>query len=153
MPADTPVPEGFHTVTPHLVVNGASDAIEFYQQAFGAEELTRMPDPRGKLIHAAIRIGDSRIWLADESPERGSKGPQAVGGSPVVIHLYVADADATFERAVAAGAKVVMPLEDAFWGDRYGRLEDPFGHQWSIATRQENLTLSEIMSRAPTIEL
>jgi uncharacterized glyoxalase superfamily protein PhnB len=152
MSAESPVPEGFRTVTPYLVVDGASDAIEFYQQAFGAEELSRLPGPKGKLMHALIRIGDSRIMLTDEFPQSGSRSPHAVGGSPVTIHLYVPDADATFERAVAAGAKITLPLADAFWGDRYGRLEDPFGHRWSIATRKEDLSREEILSRAPTME-
>lgn len=148
-----PVPEGYRTVTPHLVVDGASAAIEFYQKAFGAKEISRMPGSKGKLMHATIQIGDSRIMLIDEFPEWGRHGPQPGGASPVSIHLYVPDADAVFERAVAAGAKVAMPLEDTFWGDRYGRLEDPFGHHWSIATHKEDLTEEEILSRAPTIEM
>lgn len=147
-----PVPEGYCTVTPHLVVQGAADAIEFYQKAFGAEELSRMPASRGKLMHAEIKIGDSRVMLMDEFPE-GTKAPDTDRGSPVTIHLYVADADATFARAVAAGAKAIMALEDTFWGDRYGKIEDPFGHRWSIGSRREDLTEEEILSRAPTIEL
>jgi uncharacterized glyoxalase superfamily protein PhnB len=147
-----PIPEGFHTVTPHLVVQGAADAVEFYQQAFGAKEIARMPGPRGKLMHVELRIGDSRVMLADELPEHGRKGPKAIGGSPVSIHLYVEDADATFERAIAAGATVVVPLEDTFWGDRQGRIEDPFGHHWSIASRTEQLSHEDILMRAPTME-
>lgn len=146
------VPDGFHTVTPHLVIDGASDAIEFYGKAFGAEETARMPGPAGKLMYAEIRIGDSRIMLGDEFPQWDKKGPASIGGSSVTIHLYVADADKVFERAVAAGAKVIMPLDDAFWGDRYGVLQDPFGHRWAIATRTEDLSAEEIMARAPTIE-
>lgn len=145
-----PIPDGFSTITPHLVVDGAAEAIEFYKKAFGAEELSRLLGPGGKLMHAEIRIGDSRLLLVDEFPEWGKKGPGALGGSPVTIHIYVADADSLFTRAVAAGATVTMPLEDMFWGDRYGRLEDPFGHHWSIATRIENLSAEEITARAPT---
>ena len=152
MSAAKPVPEGFRTVTPHLVVNGAADAIDFYREALGAEEITRMPGPKRKLMYAEIRVGDSRIMLADEFPQ-GPRAPRSSGGSPVIIHLFVPDADATFERAVAAGAKVTMPLEDMFWGDRYGTFEDPFGHQWSVATRKEDLTSEQITARAPTMEL
>lgn len=146
-----PVPDGFHTVTPHLVVKGAADAIEFYRRAFGAEEVARMPGQGGKLLYAEIRIGDSRIMLKDEFPEWGSKGPRANSPTPVTIHLYVDDADAVFQRAVAAGATITHPLADKFWGDRYGKLEDPFGHQWSIATRVEDLTAEQILERAPTL--
>ena len=145
-----PIPDGFSTITPHLVVDGAAEAIEFYKKAFGAEELSRLLGPGGKLMHAEIRIGDSRLLLVDEFPEWGKKSPGALGGSPVTIHIYVADADSLFTRAVAAGATVTMPLEDMFWGDRYGRLEDPFGHHWSIATHIENLSAEEITARAPT---
>lgn len=129
-----PIPDGMHTVTPHLVCEGAAEAIEFYRRAFGAEELARMPGPDGKLMHAAICIGDSPLMLVDDFPEWGSRGPKALGGSPVTIHLYVEDVDAFVERAVAAGAKSTMPVQDMFWGDRYGQLEDPFGHRWSVAT-------------------
>lgn len=153
MPDDSSVPQGYHTVTPNLIVYGASDAIEFYTKAFGAREISRLPGGRGELQHAELQIGSSRIWIADEAPLQSKQGPMAGRVSPVLIHLYVADADAVFANAVAAGAKVVMPVEDAFWGDRYGRLEDPFGHQWSIATRKEDLSMSEIISRAPTTEL
>jgi PhnB protein len=138
------IPEGFHSVTPHLVCAGASDAIEFYKNAFGAVELGRMPMPGGKLGHAEIRIGDSRIMLADEFPEYGSNGPQALKGTPVVIHLYVPDADAAWEKAVAAGATPAMPLADMFWGDRYGQLVDPFGHRWAIATHQRDVSMEEM---------
>jgi uncharacterized glyoxalase superfamily protein PhnB len=129
-----PVPEGMHAVTPHLICADAARAIEFYKKAFGAEEISRMPMPNGKLGHAMIRIGDSAIMLADEFPEWGSASPATLKGTPVTLHLYVANADAAFERAVGAGAQVKMPLADMFWGDRYGVLEDPFGHRWSVAT-------------------
>jgi len=145
-----PIPEGYSTITPLLVVDGAADAIEFYKKAFGAREILRRPGPDGRLMHAEIRIGDSRIMLVDAFPGRRSKAPAALGGSPVTIHMYVEDADAMFTSAIAAGAQVTMPIDDMFWGDRYGRLEDPFGHQWSIATRRENLSEEEIVSRAPT---
>ncbi|MDB5976296.1 MAG: glyoxalase [Nevskia sp.] len=139
-----PIPEGMRTVTPHLVCAGAAKAIEFYKQAFNAIEVTRLPGPGGKLIHAQIRIGDSAVMLVDEFPEMGSAGPQALKHSPVVIHLYVEDADVLFKQAIAAGAKVIMPLADMFWGDRYGQLRDPFGHQWSVATHLRDLSPEEI---------
>lgn len=127
-------PEGFHTVTPHLVCGNTADAIEFYKRAFGAEETIRVPTPNGKIIHACVRIGDSPVMLVDEFPEMGSFGPKSLKGTAVTIHLYVEDVDSFAQRAVNAGAKVIMPVADMFWGDRYGLLEDPFGHQWSIAT-------------------
>ena len=142
-----PVPDGMHSVTPHLVCAGAADAIEFYKKAFGAVELARLPGPQGKLMHAAIRVGDSVVMLVDEMPEWGSLGPKALKGSPVTIHLYVDDADAFAARAVKAGAKLTMPVDDMFWGDRYGRLEDPFGHHWSVATHVRDVTPEE-MQRA-----
>jgi uncharacterized glyoxalase superfamily protein PhnB len=135
-----PIPEGFHTVTPHLVCAGAADAIAFYKQAFGAVESGRMDGPDGKVMHAELRIGDSPIMLADEFPEYGSCGPKALKGSPVAIHLYVPDADAMWEQALAAGAEVLMPISDTFWGDRYGQVTDPFGHRWSIATHKRDMT-------------
>ena len=139
-----PVPEGMRTVTPHLTCGGAADAIEFYKRAFGAVELTRLPGPGGKLLHAMIRIGDSKVMLVDEFPEHGSFGPKAMQGSPVTLHLYVDDVDAVFRRAVDAGAKVTMPVADMFWGDRYGRLEDPFDHQWSVATHVRDVKPEEM---------
>jgi PhnB protein len=143
------VPDGFHTLTPHLVVKGASKAIEFYKKAFGAEEIKRVPGPDGKsLVHAELKIGDSRLLLVDEFPEMDCRGPQSVGGSPVSIHMFVDDADAAFDRALSAGAEVRMPLADQFWGDRYGVLTDPFGHVWSIATHKEDLTAEQISKRA-----
>jgi PhnB protein len=143
------IPEGFHTLTPHLIVKGASEAIEFYKKAFGAEEIIRLPGPDGKsIMHAALKIGDSRLFLVDEFPQMGSLGPHGIGGTPVFIHVYVEDVDTVFNQAVAAGAEVRMPLEDAFWGDRYGQLVDPFGHKWSLASHKEDLTPEEIGKRA-----
>jgi uncharacterized glyoxalase superfamily protein PhnB len=146
-----PIPSGMHTLTPHLVVKGASKAIEFYKKAFGAEEIGRMPGPDGKsILHADLKIGDSHFFLVDEFPEMDCRGPQSVGGTPVTIHMYVEDVDAAFGKAVAAGAHVKMPLSDMFWGDRYGVLTDPFGHAWSIATHKEDVTPEEIRKRAQT---
>lgn len=139
-----PIPEGMHSVTPHLVCAGASDAIAFYTKAFGAVELARLPGPDGKLMHAAIRIGDSTVMLVDEMPQWGSLGPKSLKGSPVTIHLYVPDADNVFETAIAAGATAKMPIADMFWGDRYGVLTDPFGHSWSIATHVRDVTPAEM---------
>lgn len=140
-----PVPEGMNTITPHLVCKGAAQAIEFYKKAFAAEERGRLSTPDGKnVLHAALRIGDSVIMLADEFPDWGSVGPETLKGTPVVIHLYVEDADSVFDQAVKAGATVTMPLEDMFWGDRYGKLRDPFGHSWSIATHKRDVSLEEI---------
>jgi PhnB protein len=145
------VPDGYHTLTPHLVVKGASQAIEFYKKAFGAEEIGRMPGPDGKsLMHAELTIGDSRLMLVDEFPEMDCRGPQTIGGTPVTIHMYVEDVDAAFSKAVAAGAQVRMPLADMFWGDRYGVLADPFGHAWSLATHKEDLTPEASAERAQT---
>lgn len=137
-------PAGMHTVTPHLVCAGAADAIAFYKRAFGAEEAIRLPGPNGKLAHAAIRIGDSTIMLVDEMPEWDALGPKSLKGTPVTIHLFVADVDAFVARAVAAGARVTMPIADMFWGDRYGQIEDPFGHRWSVATHLRDMTPAEI---------
>lgn len=143
------VPEGYHTLTPHLVVKGANEAIEFYKNAFGAKEIRRLPGPDGKsVMHAAIKIGDSPLFLADEFPQMGARGPQSIGGTPVTIHVYVEDVDTVFNQAVAAGAQVRMPLADMFWGDRYGLLTDPFGHSWSLASHKEDLTPEEISQRA-----
>ena len=139
-----PIPEGMHSLTPHLICAGASDAIEFYKKAFNAVEVGRMPGPGGKLMHAQLRIGDSALMLVDEMPEWGSFGPKSLKGSPVTVHLYVENVDATVAQAVAAGAKVTMPVDDMFWGDRYGKLEDPFGHHWSVATHTRDLTPDQI---------
>jgi PhnB protein len=145
------IPEGCHTVTPYLMVRGADRAIDFYKRAFGAEELMRMPGPDGKsIMHAELRIGDSPIFLADEFPDMGSGSPQSVGGTAISLHLYVEDVDAAFKQAVSAGATVQMPVADMFWGDRYGKLIDPFGHQWGMATHKEDLTPQEIGKRAET---
>jgi PhnB protein len=138
------IPEGMHTVTPHLVCAGAADAIEFYKQAFNAVEMSRLPGREGKLMHAAIRIGDSTVMLVDEAPNWGMLGPKSLKGTSVAIHLYVEDADAFAARAVAAGAKMTMPVADMFWGDRYGQLEDPFGHRWSVATHIRDVSQDEM---------
>ena len=144
MPKVKPVPEGMHTIMPHLVCAGAADAIEFYKKAFGSVEEGRLPGPQGKVLHAMIRIGDSAVMLVDEMPEWGALGPKALKGSPVTIHLYVEDVDAFVKRAVAAGAKITMPLADMFWGDRYCKLEDPFGHCWSVATHIRDVSREEM---------
>lgn len=144
MPQVKPIPDGMHTATPHLICAGAAEAIEFYKKAFDAAEVARLPGPNGKLMHAMIRIGDSPIMLVDEMPEWGALGPKALKGSSVTIHLYVEDVDAVVKRAVDAGAKVTMPVADMFWGDRYGKLEDPFGHHWSVATHIRDLSPDEI---------
>lgn len=144
-----PIPPGYHTVTPHLIVRGAAEAIEFYKRAFGAQELERSPMPGGtKLMHAEIRVGNSKVMLVDKFPEWGSVSPLALGGSAVTLHLYVKDVDAVFDRAVKASCKVEMPLMDTFWGDRFGQLVDPFGHKWSLATHKEDLTQEEMAKRA-----
>ena len=144
-----PIPSGHHTLTPHLVVKGASKAIEFYKKAFGAEEVGRLSGPDGKsVMHADLKIGDSHVFLVDECPEMGSRAPDSIGGTPVTIHMYVEDVDAAFGKAVAAGAEVRMPLSDMFWGDRYGVLSDPFGHSWSLATHKQDLTPEQIRKGA-----
>jgi len=150
-----PIPDGMHTLTPHLVCAGAADAIEFYKKAFGAVEESRLPGPDGKLMHAQVRIGDSPLMLTDEAPQWGSLGPKALNGSPVVIHIYTEDVDATVAQAAAAGAKVTMPVSDMFWGDRYGQLEDPFGHRWSVATHKRDVKpedyAKEMAKQAPPV--
>jgi uncharacterized glyoxalase superfamily protein PhnB len=142
------IPEGMHSLTPHLVCRDAAAAIDFYGRAFGAVERFRLPAPDGKLIHACVQIGDSLLFLVDEMPAMGALGPQALKGSPVTIHLQVEDADAVFARAMRAGATVTMPLADQFWGDRYGQLRDPFGHSWSIATHVRDLSPEQIRDAA-----
>ena len=142
-----PVPDGYHTVTPYLIVKGAARALDFYKKAFGATELMRLADPTGKVGHAEIKIGDSVVMLADEHPEMGIRGPQSIGGSAVSILLYVNNVDALFSQAVAAGAKVLRPVKDQFYGDRSGTLEDPFGHMWSISTHKEDVSPEEINRR------
>lgn len=147
--AAKPVPHGYHTVTPSLVVRDAAKAIEFYKKALGAEERMRMASPDGKIVHAELQIGDSIIFLADECPGMGlSQSPQTLGGSTGTLNLYVGDVDTAYQRAVAAGAKVAMPVADMFWGDRYGTFVDPFGHPWGLATHKEDLTAEEIEERA-----
>ncbi len=144
-----PVPTGYHTVTPHLVVRGADQAIDFYKRAFGATEKGRSPGPDGKsLIHADIMIGDSHVMLCDEFPSMNCFSPLHRRGTSCTIHLYVDDVDAVFNRAVAAGAKVSMPLGDMFWGDRYGKITDPFGHEWSLGTHKEDVAPEEMAKRA-----
>ena len=143
-PASKPIPDGMHALTPHLICAGAADAIDFYKRAFNAVELSRLPAPDGKVMHAMLRIGDSALMLVDESPQCGMLGPKALKGSPVTIHLYVDNADATVTRAAAAGAKITMPVTDMFWGDRYGQLEDPFGHRWSVGTHVRDVTPEEM---------
>jgi len=142
-----PIPDGFHTLTPHLVMKDASKAIDFYKKAFGAEEIARMPGPGGKIMHAMIRIGGSFLMLNDEFPDMGASGPESIGGSPVTIHIYADNVDKLWEKALAAGATVAMPLGNMFWGDRYGSLVDPFGHRWSLATHIEDVPPAEMTKR------
>jgi PhnB protein len=146
------IPEGYHSVTPYLIIKGASNAIEFYKKAFGAVELFRFPAPGGKIGHAEIKIGDSPIMLADEYPEMGYgyTSPQTVGGSSVSIMIYVEDVDTTFKQAIAAGGKEQRPVKDQFYGDRTGTLEDPFGHIWHVATHKEDVSAEEMERRAKT---
>jgi len=139
-----PIPAGYSAVTPYLSIRGAAQAIEFYKKAFGAKEIMRMPGPDGKLGHAEIKIGDSRVMLSDEYKPMSFFGPQTRGGTTVLIHLYVKDVDATVARAVAAGGKVVRPLQDQFYGDRTCSIEDPFGHMWYVATHTRDLSMAEI---------
>ncbi|HWB85876.1 MAG TPA: VOC family protein [Bryobacteraceae bacterium] len=142
-----PIPPGFHSLTPHLAVNGASSYIDFLKRAFGAVELGRSPGPGGKLMHASVRIGDSVLMFADDFATEFGLPPLAHGRLPLVLHLYVADADKAFAQATAAGCEVVMPLADQFWGDRYGHVRDPFGFVWAIATHKEELTPEEMQQR------
>ena len=143
-----PIPEGYHSLTPSLTVRGATDAIEFYKRAFGAVEKSRALAPDGKrLWHAELQIGDSRLMLTDEMPEMGGHAPASTGAVGFSVWLYVEDVDAVFDRAIEAGAKSQMPVNDTFWGDRFGGLQDPFGHNWAIATRKENLSEEEVRRR------
>ncbi len=146
--ATQPIPEGYRTATPYLIVQGAAEAIDFYKRAFGATEMLRMADPQGRVGHAEIRIGDSVIMLADEHPGMGYRGPRALGGSSVSILLYLEHVDTVFERAVKAGARALRPVTDQFYGDRSGTLEDPFGHVWTIATHVEDVPPEELKRRA-----
>ncbi len=146
-----PIPEGYHSITPYLVVNNGVEAIEFYRRAFGAIEKYRHSSPDGKtIINAELRIGDSPILLSDEFSHEGGtescRSPKSIGGSAVTIHIYTEDVDKVFNQAVSAGAKAVMPVMDMFWGDRYGQLVDPYGHIWSIATHKQDLSNEEIQS-------
>ena len=142
-----PIPDGYHTVTPYLILKDAAKAIDFYQKAFGAIEMVRMPGPGGKVMHAEIKIGDSPIMLADECPEMDALSPQTVGGSPIFIVLYVPDVDALSKQAVAAGAKVVRPVQNQFYGDRSGTFADPFGYRWTIGTHVEDVSPEEMQRR------
>jgi PhnB protein len=141
-----PIPEGFHSITPHLSVKGAADYIAFLKKAFGAVEVVRMPGPGGKLMHASVRIGDSMLMFADPFTEFGSP-PTTEANWPLVLHLYVPDVDRTFAQAVAAGCKATMPVSDQFWGDRYGQVKDPFGFTWALSTHKEDLTPEEMKKR------
>jgi PhnB protein len=142
------IPEGFHTVTPSLVVNDAAKAIDFYKKALGAEERMRMALPDGRISHAELRIGDSVIFLSDEIPNTGSKSPQSAGTTTGSLYLYIEDVDKAFKRAVDAGGKSTMPVTDMFWGDRFGAFVDPFGHTWGLSTHTEDLSEKEIEERA-----
>ena len=142
-----PIPQGYRSVTPYLTLNDAGRALEFYKRAFGAQEIMRMDGPNGKIGHAEIKIGDSMIMLGDEMPGSGSQSPQSLGGTTNGIFLYVEDVDKTFNQAVAAGAKAESQPTDMFWGDRYGRLKDPFGHSWSVATHKEDVAPAEMAKR------
>jgi PhnB protein len=143
-----PIPDGYHTVTPSLVVKGGAQAIEFYKKSFGAIENFRMPGPDGKsLMHAELKIGDSIVMLADEQPDMGCKAPTSVGTSTGSLFLYVKDVDAAYKKAVEAGAKVVMPPADMFWGDRFGQVDDPFGHRWGLGTHKEDVAPDEMAKR------
>jgi uncharacterized glyoxalase superfamily protein PhnB len=142
----SPIPEGMHSLTPHIVCRDANAAMDFYIRAFGAVDHGRLPGPDGKLMHGMMQIGDSWLMLVDENPEWSMNSPLALGGTPVTLHLYVADADAALARAVEAGATLTMPAADMFWGDRYGQLRDPFGHTWSIATHIRDVSPEEIQA-------
>ena len=150
--ATQPVPVGYHTVTPYLIVSGAAQALDFYKRALGAIEQMRMPGPEGKVMHAEIKIGDSVIMLADEFPEMGARSPQALGGTPVGICLYVPDVDSLFNQAIQVGGKVERPLQNQFYGDRSGTFIDPFGHKWTIATHIEDVTPEEIGRRMAAMQ-
>jgi PhnB protein len=142
-----PIPDGYHTATPYLIIHGAADAIDYYKKAFGATELFRFPTPDGKIGHAEIKIGDSPIMLADEYPAMGYNGPQSLGGSPVSLMLYVDDVDTVFSRAIDAGGAVKEAVSDKFYGDRIGTLTDPFGHVWHISTHKEDVSIEEMQQR------
>jgi PhnB protein len=143
-----PIPEGYHTLTPYLAVDNAAEAIKFYGNAFGAKERTRMDGPDGKIAHAELEIGDSLVMLSDPFPQSNYKTPKELGGNSVGVFMYVQDVDAVVQKAVDAGATVTMPVEDMFWGDRFGTISDPFGHSWQIATHKEDLSPEEMAERA-----
>jgi PhnB protein len=142
-----PIPEGYHSVTPYLAVSDGARAIEFYKRAFGAQEKSRMEGPQGKIAHAELKIGDSVIMLSDEMPGSGCRSPQSLGGTSVNMFLYVNDVDSVFNQAVRAGATSEMPVADQFWGDRYGKVTDPFGHSWSLATHKEDVAPADMQKR------
>ncbi len=142
-----PIPEGFHSVTPHLVVDGGAAAIDFYKATFGAKEVSRLALPDGRIAHAELKIGDSLIMVTDEFPDWGNHSPKSLKGSPVHLHLYVEDVDSLAQRAVAGGAEVLIPIADQFYGDRAGRLRDPYGHVWIVATHKEDMTEEEVQRR------
>jgi PhnB protein len=142
-----PIPEGYHTATPYLVVHDAAKAIDYYKRAFDAKEIMRMEGPPGKIGHAELQIGDSVIMLSDEMPQMATKSPQSLGGTASGIFLYVRDVDTAYQKAVSAGGKATMPPADMFWGDRYGQLIDPFGHSWSMATHKEDVAPDEMKQR------
>jgi len=146
-----PVPDGYHNVTPYMIIDGAARALDYYKRVFGATERMRMPGPDGKIGHAEISIGDSMIMLADEHPEMGARSPRAFGGAAVSIMLYVNDVDATVKAAVAEGAKLLHPVEDKFYGDRMGTIEDPFGHHWHIGTHKEDVPPDELKRRSAAL--
>lgn len=150
MPKVKAIPEGYHTITPSLIVSDGAKAIDFYKKAFGAEERVRMPGPGGGVMHAELRIGDSPLMLGEEMPNMGAKSPKSLGGSPVSFFIYSENVDTAWDRAVKAGAKPIMPLEKMFWGDRAGCLEDPYGHKWWLAQHVEDLTPEQIMKRQET---
>jgi PhnB protein len=141
------IPEGYHSLTPYLTINGANEAIEFYKKAFKATEVMRMSGPGGRCMHAELKIGNSHLMLSDEFPEMGVRSPKTIGGSGSSVHLYVEDVDAVFNQAVAAGAQSQMPPTDMFWGDRFSKLSDPYGHVWSIATHKEDVAPEEMAKR------
>ena len=143
-----PIPDGFHSITPSIVVSNSKEAIEFYKKAFDAKEIYQFPTPEGKTMHAMIQIGDSIIMMGDEFPQMGTRSPTTVGGTSTTIHLYVEDADKVYNQAIKAGATPTMPLMDAFWGDRYGMIVDPFGHSWGIATHQKDVSPEDMRKAA-----
>lgn len=147
------IPEGMHSLTPYLIIKDAPAAIAFYQEAFGAQELTRLQWPDGRMMHASIKIGDSVLMMSEEMPEFGGVGPKGLGGSPVTIHLYVEDVDAAWKKAIDAGCTATMPQDDTFWGDRFGGMTDPFGHNWSLAQHVRDVSPEEMMKAASDMDM